>query len=106
METTVWRSMKQTVTNAAYAWRQMVFLLSLVDDGERQAFVAWAAEHFGKQTSTFRERFGPAVRGLEHAAARGSFDADGHHGASDGRRFLGWTTGRHWAFGPETARRS
>jgi hypothetical protein len=31
---------------------------------------------------------------LEHVVDGGNFDADG--GSAGGRRFLGWSVGRHW----------
>lgn len=86
------------VKNTAYAWRQMLFFLSVarapVDD-----FMRWAEEHFGSQSASFQARFAPAVRGLRHTVQGGWFDAAGAS-PGGGRRFLGWSTERHWVFGP------
>ncbi|MGW0606079.1 hypothetical protein [Streptomyces sp. NPDC002640] len=45
------------------------------------------------------ERLRPAVRGLVAAAAGGEAEADG------GRRFLGWSVGRHWLLDDATGAR-
>jgi hypothetical protein len=82
------------VKNSAYAWRQMVFFLSLVDAGALEAFLAWADAHLGEQSEGFQRRFRPALRGLTVAAVGGDLDAAVR--AGDARRFLGWSTGRHW----------
>ena len=43
------------------------------------------------------------VDGLAHVIAGGRFDADGRApGPGGGRRFLGWTVGRHWILDPAT----
>jgi hypothetical protein len=77
------RSRLGTVKDIAYAWRQMLFFLSMLD---AEAQVRFAA--------TLRERASarllPAVAGLEHVLAGG--DAD----SGEGRRLLGWTVGPHW----------
>ena len=80
--------------NAAYAWRQMVFYLALMDRPAAEAFLPWARDHLGRQREPFPTRFRPALAGLE-LAARGAPEGDAaeQHGA---RRFLGWTTGPHW----------
>jgi hypothetical protein len=93
-----WRARLQMMKNSAYAWRQMLFFLALAQPDARAELIAWAAEHLGRQRPAFRERFAPAVRGLSHVAAGGVFDGDGRAQTVDGkaRRFLGWTTARHW----------
>jgi hypothetical protein len=82
------------VKNAAYAWRQMIFYLSLAPENEVRAFLGWAKDHVGQQPADFQARFRPALQGLARAIdGRPVEDAD----APDGpRRFLGWTTGGHW----------
>lgn len=77
-----------TVKNAAFAWRQLVFHLSLCSSQEREAVL----------TGILREhpaRLAPAVEGLRLAAAGHRFDPDG----TAARRFLGWTVGPHWLLG-------
>jgi hypothetical protein len=83
------------VKNAAYAWRQMVFFLSLLAKSDLDEFLAWAADHLDRQTAAFADRFRPALAGLSLAADGRSLDGDV---ASSGgaRRFLGWSTTEHW----------
>lgn len=86
-----WKAKLQAVKNAAYAWRQMVFFLALLPEDELREFLARAEEHLAKQRPGFRDRFGPALEGLRLAAGGTPGDA----GAGP-KRFLGWTTGKHW----------
>jgi hypothetical protein len=86
----------QNVKNTAYAWRQMLFFLSVADDHELPRFVEWSNEYLATQREAFRTRFAPVMAGLEAIAAGGRFDHAGLHAASGGRQFLGWTLGRHW----------
>lgn len=68
------------VKNAAYAWRQAVFLLSFTEQAEQEAAVARLHDH------ALPAAFGQLVDGLEHAV----------HGATlTGGRFLGWSVGPH-----------
>jgi hypothetical protein len=94
-----WQSQLRMVKNTAYAWRQMSFFLSIANAEDAESFLGWALEHFEKQTPPFRARFGPAMRGLSHVMRGGRFDALGLT-PDGGRRFLGWTTGRHWVLAP------
>jgi hypothetical protein len=81
--------------NAAYAWRQMLFFLALLPRAAVVDFLGFAQAHLDRQVEPFRDRFRPALAGLALAA-------DGH--ALDGeaakqvgaRRFLGWSSIRHW----------
>ncbi|MFT3692092.1 MAG: hypothetical protein QM831_03045 [Kofleriaceae bacterium] len=76
--------------NAAYAWRQMVFFLSFEPDVP--AFFAKARAHLAKYPQAFRDRFAPAMRGLE-LAAKGMRSDDP---SFDAKVFTGWSTERHW----------
>lgn len=89
-----WKSKLRTLKNTAYAWRQMLFFLTLSTTAADD-FVAWAEEHLSKRPAAFQARFAPALSGLRAVVHGGEFDTQGltHEG---GRRFLGWTTGRHW----------
>ena len=80
--------------NTAYAWRQMVFFLSLLPSDSVQAFVAWASEHLGKQSDEFQVRFRPAFLGLTIAAEGCSLDESARQLGA--RRFLGWSKEKHW----------
>jgi hypothetical protein len=90
-----WRTELHTIKNAAYAWRQMLFYISLLPDEDRAAFIAWTREHFEQQPADFCRRFAPAMNGLIAIADGDSFQSDGTH-PSGGCRFLGWSTERHW----------
>src|SRR5262249_3783396 len=93
-KTDPWQARLRMVKNAAYAWRQRVFFLSLLPHRGLRMFLSWAEAHLGKQPSGFRERFGPALAGLQFAAS--GAPAVVGYGASGPERFLGWTTGKHW----------
>lgn len=87
-----WQSRLQMVKNTAYAFRQMIFYLSLCSRGDLEDFLAWAEAHLAAADEAFRARFAPAVEGLRHVAGGGTFTGR----AGEGRRFLGWTMGKHW----------
>lgn len=93
-----------TVKDAAYAWRQAVFFLSLCAPSEREDVLAWLAgdaDGPGRRPARVTARLAPAVRGLLNAAAGAAVETDG------GRRFVGWTVGPHWLLEgiPRPARR-
>ncbi|MCB9654415.1 MAG: hypothetical protein H6729_09840 [Deltaproteobacteria bacterium] len=94
---TDWQAQLQTMKNTAYAWRQMIFYLSLMDHAEVSSFLDWSADHLSKQQPEFRMRFEAVLSGLRAIARGDRFDPVGGH-ASGGRRFLGWSVGRHWLF--------
>lgn len=81
------------VKNTAYAWRQMIFFLSLTSDGEQRQFLSWAEGHLNRQSDEFQERFRPAMIGLRLAVVGSSVEADSAIGA---RPFLGWSKEPHW----------
>ncbi|MER5480918.1 hypothetical protein ABT026_28665 [Streptomyces sp. NPDC002734] len=110
---TVWRLVERlennprplgTVKDAAYAWRQAVFFLSLCSPPQREGVLAWLAGEAdgpGRRPARVTARLAPAVRGLLNAAVGEAVEAHG------GRRFLGWTVGPHWLLEgiPRPARR-
>jgi hypothetical protein len=49
-----WRARLQMVKNSAYAWRQMVFFITLAQPATREKLIAWAIEHLRKQGARFR----------------------------------------------------
>jgi len=79
-----------TIKDAAYAWRQMVFHLSLCSAREREDTLRWLTEEAGRHPAHVGARLAPALTGLRQANEGGAAD-DG-----EGRRLLGWTTGKHW----------
>jgi hypothetical protein len=84
--------------NTAYAWRQMVFFLSMMTQEEVAAFVGVARGHLAEQRAAFGQRFEPAMRGLELAVAGETLDEEtrARHGV---RQFVGWVKGTHWLAG-------
>lgn len=82
------------IKNSAYAWRQMVFYVSLLPAAEQAAFMGRAISTLGEQPEAFRARFEPALRGLK-LAIDGDILVDDPQRAGI-HRFLGWTTGPHW----------
>lgn len=84
----------QAVKNAAYAWRQALFFLSFCDTDTQRATVRQLAAQVAR--AGLAGRFTPAVTGLAHVVDGGRFTPDGRTADGTGRRFLGWTTGKHW----------
>ncbi|MGW1408402.1 hypothetical protein [Streptomyces sp. NPDC002403] len=78
------------VKDAAYAWRQMVFHLSLCGPAEQARVIAGLDEETARHRAHVAVRLAPALTGLRQAAAGGSPEA------GEGRRLLGWTTQAHW----------
>lgn len=85
-----WRPRLHNVKNCAYAWRQMLFFLSLVP-AEVPAFLTWAEAQLAAQPADFLTRFAPSFAGLERAARGESPDKPPH-----ARRFLGWAADQRW----------
>ncbi|KQV20104.1 MULTISPECIES: hypothetical protein [unclassified Kitasatospora] len=77
-----------TVKNAAFAWRQLLFHLSLCAPQAREAAIdSFIADHPTRLT--------PAVTGLVLVAAGGEFEDDGTAEGGTAHRLLGWTVGPH-----------
>lgn len=82
-----WRPRLHMVKNTAYAFRQLVFFLSLLPKGEQLRFHAFAVAHLGQQSPDFQLRFAAVTSGLRRAIDGQSPDAP-----PGSRRFLGWST--------------
>lgn len=94
-----WKPQLQRVKNSAYAWRQMIFFLSMLDPAELEPFRGWARRQLGTRGKVPEVRaLWPAFHGLEGVLDGQRFDAEGRLG--EGRRFLGWTVGQHWLMAP------
>jgi hypothetical protein len=91
-----WRAQLHMIKNTAYAWRQMLFYLSVLEHSDVTSFLEWSDTHMAGQEDTFRERFLPAMHGLAAVVAGAHCDTDGLHPPSGGRHFLGWSVGQHW----------
>lgn len=85
-----------TIKDAAYAWRQMLFALSLCPPDEQRQFLTTLDEETARHPAHVRSRLAPALAGLVRTAEGGTFDADGTADGGRAHRFLGWSTGRHW----------
>ncbi|MDE3724929.1 transcriptional regulator [Nocardiopsis sp. N85] len=81
------------VKNAAFAWRQTVFLLSRCPLAEQREVLDRMEESSAERPHHVRERLEPALRGLR-AAVEGRVLPD--HDEGEVVRFLGWTARRHW----------
>jgi hypothetical protein len=93
-----WRAGLHNVKNAAYAWRQMLLYLSFAEAEETPRFLQWSDAHLEQQAQEFRQQFALVQNGLRAVAMGQQFSAAGRTPAGEGRRFLGWTVGRHWLF--------
>lgn len=83
----------QAVKNAAYAWRQGIYFLSLCARQEQRRIVGDVRATAPDQPAGLLS----ALDGLAYAIAGGVFDADGSApGPAGRRRFLGWSAGPHW----------
>lgn len=85
-----------TIKDAAYAWRQMVFHLSLCTDERRAAVLATLDGRAARHPGHVAARLAPALAGLRLTAAGGTFGPDGTADGGRARRLVGWTTGWHW----------
>jgi hypothetical protein len=81
--------------NTAYAWRQMIFYLSMLDESERGSAIERIEAHFVSQPAAFQEKFRPVMIGLRLAAA-GRRLPQQNRTIEGARVFLGWTTESHW----------
>ncbi len=90
-----WHDALIVLKNTAYAWRQMIFFLSLLSKSEVDEFLEWAELHFQEQTEEFRERFRPALHGLKFAAGGRLLNGECANNL-EVRPFLGWSNTKHW----------
>ncbi|MFJ2212026.1 hypothetical protein ACIQVO_01745 [Streptomyces sp. NPDC101062] len=85
-----------TIKDAAYAWRQMVFHLSLCPPEEQRRVIAGLNEETARHPAHAATRLAPALAGLALAVEGGAFGPDGTADGGRARRFLGWSTDGHW----------
>jgi hypothetical protein len=95
-----WPAQLRTMKNSAYAWRQMIFYLALAHGEAVAEFLEWSGEHLSRQRPDFQQRFAPVMVGLRESVAGRPSGVGGIDPVSRGRRWLGWTVGRHWLFPP------
>ncbi|MCY1040516.1 hypothetical protein OV208_04205 [Corallococcus sp. bb12-1] len=90
-----YRSRLRNVKNAAYAWRHMLFFLSLRPEATHPAFLQDVETRLSQRRGDLASRLAPAMLGLRHAVSGGQMK-DAPPGALC---FLGWTVKRHWVLG-------
>jgi hypothetical protein len=81
-----------TVKDAAYAWRHTLFYVSQLAEPDQKTWTTAAHDHIQKLRDPDRERLAPVVNGLDRVLEAQALD----DAAPQARRFLGWTTARHW----------
>ncbi|MGW0578827.1 hypothetical protein ACWD25_23300, partial [Streptomyces sp. NPDC002920] len=79
-----------TIKDVAYAWRQLLFHLSLCTPREQARTLARLTEEADRHATHVTARLAPALTGLRQVAEGGTADE------GEGRLLLGWTTERHW----------
>lgn len=89
-----WHSALIQIKNAAYAWRQAIFLLSFCDPAVQQSQVGLLRDE--ALAAGIDNQFRPAIDGLAHVSGGGTFTAAGTVPTGTGRRFFGWAVGQHW----------
>jgi hypothetical protein len=87
----------RTVKDLAYAWRQMLFFLTMSGEDHPAQFVRDARERLVAQPDHVRSRMDPALDGLDTVISGGSLDGKE---SVQGERLLGWTVGPHWILSP------
>jgi hypothetical protein len=97
-----WRIELRRIKNAAYGFRQIVFYLSLLQSKgiSIEPCLLFMEEHLAKLSERasqkdINNRLAPILIGLRDVSAGQSFDSSGGT-AGGGRRFLGWSSGKHW----------
>lgn len=61
-----WRARLKSRKASAYAWRQMIFFLSLVTPREQEEFLQWADDYLLSKPSVIRASVVPLLRDLKH----------------------------------------
>ncbi|MFJ2744844.1 hypothetical protein ACIO3O_34890 [Streptomyces sp. NPDC087440] len=89
-----------TVKDAAYAWRQMLFHLSLCAPAARDRVLAGLSAEAARHPAHVAARLAPALAGLRLVVSGGEFAADGTADSGRAQRFVGWSTGGHWMLPP------
>ncbi len=78
------------IKNAAYAWRQMVFYLSQLEDAQARTFIDACPTFINKYRPEFQARIAPVIQGLRNAV-------EGHDTCLfGGQQFVGWSETTHW----------
>ncbi|MFF0431449.1 hypothetical protein ACFYU9_04350 [Streptomyces sp. NPDC004327] len=89
-----------TIKDAAYAWRQMLFHLSLCDEKDRAEVLAWLPEESARHRAPVATLLAPALEGLRLVCDGGSLGPDGTAAGGRARRLTGWSVSGHWLLRP------
>ena len=85
------------VKKSAYAWRQMIFFLSMIPSKQKQkAFLDQLDAYYNDQPKAFRDRFSTAYDGLKRAADIHCHDYVVDPKQVDIQVFTGWSAKGHW----------
>ena len=90
------------IKDIAYAWRHLVFFLSLPDTGDPRQLIDQFHVDLADASPAVRAKIEPALVGLGYATAGGRFVDE--RTPAGGHRLLGWTTGQHWMLLPAARR--
>ena len=85
MKITDWHARLTVKKNTAYAWRQMIFYLSLVSPSIREDFFSWGNDFILEQSKDFEEEFQPIFKQLI-----ASNDPSSKRIKNSADYFLGW----------------
>jgi len=87
-----WKDTLRNLKNSAYAWRQMVFYLSVLPTASQQAsWLSWAQSYLTEQTQPFQQRFRPVLDDLIQVATSSTTSQI----LQKRQPFLGWSVGKH-----------
>ncbi|RFU43189.1 hypothetical protein DZF91_02510 [Actinomadura logoneensis] len=90
----------RAVKDAAYAWRQALFFLSMAGDAEARDFARWARDETDRMFGPVATRTAAPTAGLDRVLAGLDHVLDGgglERAEGYPRRFLGWSG--HWMLG-------
>lgn len=91
------RARLQMIKNTAYAWRQAIFFLSLMEPDRQSHILTQLQTDIDSRDDDWKVIFQPALDGLWHIYQGGRFDHRGFgRGRRQARRFLAWSCGHHW----------
>ncbi|WP_433891276.1 hypothetical protein [Streptomyces sp. CA-111067] len=89
-----------TIKDMAYAWRQVLFYLSMATSDERGAVLEQFDDDVARYPDHARVRLAPVLAGVRLVRAGGDFGPGGGPAHGGARRLVGWTpAGRHWLQG-------
>lgn len=78
-----------SLKNSAYAWRQMVALMSELSESELNVVITKLKLHLSHRSVDLQSRLAPIMRALTSAAIEGTYLSD------RSQQFLGWALDRH-----------